>query len=218
MENNSRKIAIFDFCETLVKFQSADAYINYVIDAEKIIRHRQSLIGCVLNKVCFRLFNVSWNKHVLMKTICGLSRTDLEKYACEFYHQQIRPGLIKNSVDYLRKLKEEGYHIIIASAGFDIYINYFASEMGVDQIICSELEFVGEKFSGRLTNYDLIGNKKVKALKEILQMPTLKDCDSIAVSDSRSDLPLLNYCKKAVVVCKKTPSWIKRDMEVLIWT
>ena len=36
MKNISSKIAIFDFCETLVGFQSADAYIKYVLNEEKI--------------------------------------------------------------------------------------------------------------------------------------------------------------------------------------
>ena len=35
MENN-RKIALFDFCETLANFQTADAYVKYVISKDYI--------------------------------------------------------------------------------------------------------------------------------------------------------------------------------------
>lgn len=218
MEDCLQKIAIFDFCETLVRFQTADEYLRYVIKEEKMVQPTLSGIGSLVNKIWFRIFNVSLKKNILLKKIKGLSSDKLDEYARQFYKQFIVPMLIEESVNYLRKLKEEGYYIIIASAGFDIYIKYFANEAGVDKIICSQIGLKKGRCIGKLQDYDLIGRNKVRKIKKILHKQTLRDGDSVAVSDSHSDLPLLKYCKKAVVVCKRRPNWVKKDMEVLLWT
>ena len=71
--------------------------------------------------------------------------------------------------------------------------------------------------SGKLNGYDLIGNKKTEALAKKFNQKSLVLEDSVAVSDSRSDLPLLNYCKRKIVVCHKRPAWSTNEMEVLLW-
>ena len=71
--------------------------------------------------------------------------------------------------------------------------------------------------TGKLYGYDLIRANKVKKLKYVFGVSSLKQIDSIAISDSKSDLPLLEYCRKAVVVCKKKPKWINSWMEVILW-
>lgn len=217
MEDDMRRIAIFDFCETLVSFQTADAYLKYVLQKEEIEEPALSGLSVLFNKLCFRVFNVGWNKHIFLKKLKGIKESSLEQYAFQFYYEKIKTALIKESVDLLVKLKKEGYYIVIASAGFGIYIKYFANDMNVDQYICSEIEFKNEKATGKLSGYDLIRRKKTRKLRSVFHMNSLRNCESVAVSDSKSDLPLLNYCKKAIVVCKKKPRWLKKGMEVLIW-
>ena len=129
MNNIPKKIAIFDFCETIVRFQSADAYIKYVLKREcKNVELRHGKINSLINKVWFHFFNASISKNRLLKQLKGIDEEKLNQYANDYYEEIIVPGLIPETIEYLKKLQTEGYFIVIASAGFGIYIKYFTKE------------------------------------------------------------------------------------------
>ena len=68
MENN-RKIALFDFCETLANFQTADAYVKYVISKDYI----------KINKGDCGKYLVSWTK--LTQASCTHDYNNTHVYA-----------------------------------------------------------------------------------------------------------------------------------------
>ena len=211
------KVALFDFCETLVSFQSADPYLRYVLEKAKIRVPNKRLNINFINRVYFHLFNISICKNTLLRLTKGVPFSRMNEYAGQYYEERIKPGLIKDSIALLRKLQQEGYKIYIVSAGFDIYIKYFAQDFNVDKIICSRIKFDNGISSGKLDGVDLIGSRKTEVLTKKFNLKSLKAEDSVAVSDSRSDLPLLNYCKRKIVVCQKRPAWSTNEMEVLLW-
>lgn len=218
------KVALFDFCETLANFQTADAYVRYVMRKhnEEIKKGLAYWLQILMEKtkcsaVLFRLgFNV--NKFMLLNNLRGLSENVLTNEAKGFYNDVIKPNLIKETITELRKCKEEGFSCIIVSGGYDVYLKFFVEEYGIDKLLCSRLKFVDGTFSGTLDGKDCMNEEKVARMKKYFCKDNLKDIDSVSYSDSKSDLPFLNYTKKAVVVSNRNPKWAKNHkFDILLW-
>lgn len=223
MKNPDKKIALFDFCETLVKFQSADKFIKYVKVKEHIKPNYFYIISNVLEKtklsaILFRL-HININKFLLLKSLQGISEDCINKNAQLYYNEIVRPNIIQDVLYELKNKQKSGYRIIIVSGGYDVYLKYFKEEFNIDDLICSTLQFNNKTFTGRLNGPDCIGKEKIRLLKEKFDITNdLKNWDSISYSDSKSDLPLLNFTKKSIVVTHQSSRWaLKHKFKILIW-
>ena len=151
MQNNN-KVALFDFCETLANFQTADAYVEFV--KTHCANHKSKLlfrekVYKILKKnrvvsILTRLFpQRSINKRLICFQLRGLNYYDMDRLAKDYYDDIIKPNLIMPVVDELVELKKENYRIILVSGGYDIYLKYFAAEYGINEkdIIWGEIAF-----------------------------------------------------------------------------
>lgn len=221
---NKRKIALFDFCETLTNFQTADRYVRYVMskNTNVISKGLQYYLQIFLEKskisaVLFRL-GININKFMLLNNLKGLSYDVLNQEAKNYYQEEIKPNLIKETIQELKRLKADNYEIVIVSGGYDIYLHYFAQEYNIDQLLCSNLLFKESAFTGSLDGKDCMGDEKVVRLKKLLDKCNVDSYESIAYSDSISDLPFLKFANQAVVVSRKPQKWAKSNhFNTLLW-
>lgn len=217
------KIALFDFCETLVSFQTADAFISFVSNRHPNLIHKginyyiqKFFEKTKLSSVLFKL-GLNINKHLLLLRFKGLTYELIENEGRLFYETCIKSHYIKESINELQRLKSENYIIYIVSGGLDAYLHYFAEDYNVN-LICSELSYTDRVCNGKLKYADCMNKEKIWKLRRILHVDNLHNIDSIAYSDSIADLPLLQFAKRAVVVTKSNKKWInKYNFTKLLW-
>ncbi|MDH5939926.1 hypothetical protein L8R84_28120, partial [Vibrio splendidus] len=71
------KIAIFDFCDTLVSFQTADEFIKYcAIRRNKVKFYFFETLRYTLRR--FRILRGSANKKFLLRYIKGMKKEEIE--------------------------------------------------------------------------------------------------------------------------------------------
>ena len=217
-------IAIFDFCDTLVDFQSADAFVAYVKQrtADTFRRRlieglRTFLIKTKLIRLLQKLDSSSYiNKRLLLFELRGVSKKQLETFGESFFREVIlnryRPEVVKE----ISRLKQLGFRTCIASGGYDVYLAYVKKQLAVDELVCTSLKYKKGIFTGFFTGKDCLGNAKLTLVcKQLGKL--LTDSQSVFYSDSATDLPLLKYCCKGVVVCTKIPDWATtHHLEVLV--
>ncbi len=200
--SQKNKIALFDFCDTLVNFQTGNAYIDYIREQKNslIINFRHKL-----HKILFKI-KIKINKNYFGKmdyaaVIKGTTKQELDFYAKRFYIEKVRPRLIQNSINELKRLQKAGYRIFIVSGGYENYLKYFAEEFRCEKVFATKLQ-CNEKgiFTGKFDGLDCMGKNKIILLNEYLKDENLKNYDTVAYSDSPSDIPLLKYAKKGYVV------------------
>ncbi len=220
----NEKVALFDFCETLVDFQTADAYVDFV---RRKIRSRRMLrletVQKTLNRVKFikileKLFpGHSINKRIKLFQLKGLSKDVLVKCAEEYYSQKIKPHFIGEMIDVMKSLKADGYYVGLVSGGYGIYLQYFCKEYGLDFLISSNIEINNNVCTGRFDGLDCMNENKTYLLNRTFNK--IPD-DSVAYSDSQTDIPFLQWAKKGVVVSReKTQKWsVNNNFEEIIWT
>ena len=97
------KIALFDFCETIVKFQTADAFVHFVRNQSK--DRRMNFINKIHSfLVKSRIFAImehifpksSINKRLILFQLKGFSKSKLNEYAKLYYSDRIKPAFIKS--------------------------------------------------------------------------------------------------------------------------
>ena len=204
------KIALFDFCDTMINFQSADAYVRYVKDnVPHSVRMNflETLRGLLVKSggmmILQRLSREGYvNKRMLLQELNGLDESIMNDLAEKFYREKIRPNYVPEVIDALKRHKAEGYRMFIVSGGYDIYLKYVASEFGFEKVIATCLEFQNGRFTGHYKGDDCMKVHKVDLLRNYFGRDDLKDCDSVAYSDSASDIPMMKLCRRGVAVLR----------------
>lgn len=107
--------------------------------------------------------------------------------------------LIKNTRAGIKKLQEEGYHILAISTGFSQVIIPLCKSLGIDNIYSNVLEEKEGKLTGRIAEKKVaIDNVKFYIVKYLLEKYSIPEEDSIGVGDGYSDLDLLKAVKKRI--------------------
>ena len=132
------RIAFFDFCETLVDFQTADAFVHFVRRKHGNSRMTiRNILGVFLSKtyvlrVIDKLFHCAANKRMVLWQLKGLPQSAVETYAQEYYHDMLVPHSIKAIQERLENLQKEGWRIVLVSGGYDVYLKCYAKANGIN--------------------------------------------------------------------------------------
>ena len=212
------KLVIFDFCETLVNFQTADAFVEYIIIKEKYNKYNwinkldifltKNKFIALVNKVAPE-FNPS--KRIKLYQIRGISEKKINSYAEEFYNEKLISSLIMPVYELFQSHINNKDHILILSGGYSPYVKLFAEKHKINGYYATNLEFNSGKLTGYFDGKDCLFQQKVILLEHYLQSNNLEYSSSVAYSDSITDLPLLKWVDKAFVISKyKTQVWAKK--------
>ena len=219
------KIAFFDFCETIVDFQTADAFVDFVrertgnsrmvwmnrchtvLSKVKIIKIAEKLTG----------YRHSINKQLKLLQLRGFEYTLLDNLAKEYYQKRLKPHFIDQLLSELLNKKEQGYEIVLVSGGYSIYLKYFAEEYCVNKVISSSIGFKRNICTGKFGSIDCLNENKVILLESIYDRQNL---ECIAYSDSITDLPLLTWVDEGYVVSRgRSQKWsYENKLNEIVWT
>ena len=218
------KLAVIDFCGTIANFQTLDPYLEYVLKNERKVSY--ILLTNRVIKVVLSLFNrVIWKlgyhhylkKALMVASLKGISEETLYEYGKKYYEERVKSNLISETIGLIEKLKSEGYMTLIVSGGSKYYIEYFADDFGIDDVISAEIEISDGKCTGRLLR-ECLGKEKVEMLKEYIAQKGINVSEKLCITDSESDIPILNECNKKIIISNNAhQKWIDDSMEEIIW-
>ena len=202
------KVAVFDFCDTIVNFQTADNFVLYVSGntQNKRIKKRRFVInaikgGCIIKKIDKKTGGkFSLCKRMVLWQLRGITVDELNKCAEDYYEKEIVPNMYADMLELVVSHQKDGYLVYISSGGYDVYIERFAKEYGLDGCFCTKLKYKNGIFTGRMDGKDCMRENKTEMLNAYFSR---RPEQVIAYSDSKSDLPLLMWADNGVVVSRK---------------
>lgn len=208
-------VAIFDFCDTLVNFQTADEFVKYTFSRYPNRLKRNVVFFPIKRKLI-------GNKSALLSLLRGLTEGEIDEAAMSFYDNIVQSNIFTSMEDIIHTYQESGYKIIIISGGYSVYINLYAKKHGIDKVIANDFAYkekAGQKiFRGKCTAKDCMNQEKVFRLEDYLKGTSIEK--SVAYSDSLSDLPILKWADKGVLVskykCRKSASENNLEQIVLV--
>lgn len=209
-----RKLAIFDFCETLIGFQTANEYVEFVL------RHNEYRVRRVIYR-SYKIINKTKLLSIIYRLACGrggakripalflkgISETKLKSIAEEYYNMMLSPAIITPVINELKK-QLLTHEVIIVSGGYGIYIDVFAKEFGVSRVIANNLLFVGGVCKGKF-GVDVMNEQKIYEIERVYGLNEIDYTNSYFYTDSQTDLPLLNMVGNKIVVSReKHQLWV----------
>lgn len=218
-------VVIFDFCGTLVNFETADSFIEFICDQTGIPYKKNKIYLLVIRIIgkIFRLFcdNYILEKRLKLTLIKGLSRSQINEYGELFYNQKIKNNLVIETMNALKNYRKRGIKIALVSAAYAPYLNPFAKENGVDFVITNEFLYdKHENFTGKLMNHrDCLGDEKVSRFYSFFKKRGLEELNILcSYGDSKSDLPILKEAQKGVIIIHEKPKFRNvYDFEEVYW-
>ena len=218
----NKKLVIFDFCGTLISFQTADRYVKFCVERlqdNKTVQCRHKLIRLMntlrIFKICDHICKVNnWRKRMILWQLKGVDYNTCDKLAEAYFEEELLPNTVQPAVEKLQEHLVAGERVCILSGGYDIYIKYFAQHFGVHEVISSKIAFRDGICLGMMEGKDCMRENKLNYVR-----PLMQGLKTICYTDSRSDLPLLELADEPIVVSEKCPQeWAtERNYQQIIW-
>lgn len=218
------QLILLDFCETITTFQTFDPFIEFVIKETSPFKKRlccstpSKIFWNILTRIhCKYKKPFYYYKWFIVKMIKGTPEIELYKMGKDYYLNVIKPNLIPETIELLKQYIAKKSKLLVISGGAYYYIKYFCEEYGIHDFITTELEVVEGMITGNISE-DCLGNNKVIMLQKWLSKQNNIFELNTFITDSKTDLPLLNLVKNKIVVSKDSHQcWVTHDMKEIIW-
>lgn len=209
------KLVIFDFCETLVNFQTADCFVEYILHQSGRGKRKYNKI---LTAVLYRLRVIALTNKLfpglnLSKRMClyqlqGLPNHEMDSWSKAFVNEKIRPNLIPELMIKLKEHQQVDDYIVLISGGYEDYLNVFAQQENIPVVMGTRIQIKNNRLTGYFDGADCLHTEKVNRLNEWLSTRNNHFESTVVYSDSITDMPLFKWVDDPIVVSKnKSQLW-----------
>lgn len=191
-------VAAFDFDGTLTWRDTLLPFLHRLLGAPTLL---WVLFICSpwLAAYALRLISNHRAKAVLLQaSLAGRTQAEVQRCAQAFVREylplQWRPWAMHHLVEH----QQQGHRCIIVSASTSLYMHLAGASLGVDAVLCTEMEVVDGRYTGRMATPNCHGEEKVHRLQAWLAtefgaaQPVLH-----AYGDTSGDRPMLRLASVA---------------------
>jgi len=190
-------VAAFDVDGTLTSRDCVTPFLLRTVRvraALALMRHPALVVGAAVHRDRDRL------KEVVCTAFAGLDAEALDNVGAAFAHEIHRRWLRDDTIARLRRHRELGHQVVLASASLEPYLTPFGELLEVDGVVCTRLEQVDGRLTGRLDGANCRGAEKARRLDAWLTANGLEAALLWAYGDSNGDRELLARADHAVWV------------------
>lgn len=135
---------------------------------------------------------------LLQAALAGRTQAEVQRCAQAFVREylplQWRPWAMHQLVQH----QQQGHRCVIVSASTSLYMHLVGQSLGVDAVLCTEMEVVDGRYTGRMTTANCHGEEKVRRLQawlahEFGAAPPMLH----AYGDTSGDWPMLRLASVA---------------------
>jgi HAD superfamily hydrolase (TIGR01490 family) len=200
MRPASREVAVFDLDGTIT---DCDTYVEFlklclIRQPSRLVRSVHLPGALLLHKAGY--YDNAWLKETFLTAIAG---GYAEGRIAELAHSLVS-GLLEKHVrsgarDAIRRHRDAGHRLLLATASFDFYVASLAEELGFDEVVCTTAaRDAGNRILGKIDGKNCYGAAKVEAVLEAI--PDRESCRLTAYTDHHSDWALLQESDLPVAV------------------
>lgn len=195
-----RQAALFDIDRTLVTVNTARLYVRWRM------RRREATVGDYLqmSRVLWRYalgtLEPEREADTAFRTVRGYSEARMREECLEWYRRVVRPYISGHGRREVERCQREGQLCAILSASTPYLSEPLAEELGIDHVICTQLEVADGMFTGAFTRPLCYGPGKVQRARAWAAAHSVDLSRSSFYTDSISDLPMLETVGRPRVI------------------
>lgn len=183
--------AVFDFDGTLIEGYSAGAlyahrFRNFEIGPDELVRTAIATLGGPLDEAGFT--------ELMERGIrgwTGRTEDELLELGEQLHARQTGGALFHGAWRLVKAHQKQGHTVVIATSATRLQVQPMATEMGVEHVLCTELESEGGVLTGRVAGRTLWGAGKIAAVQRFAERHDIDLQASHAYANGDEDIPLL---------------------------
>ncbi|MEM6534022.1 MAG: HAD-IB family hydrolase [Pseudomonadota bacterium] len=192
--------AFFDFDRTLISGFSAKAFMQEQLrerrlPAKAIASTLASIAKYSAGRTNFSGFMAETTKH-----LAGETEADLDEVGEKIFREKLVAAIYPEARALLEAHREMGHTIAIVSSATKFQIEAAARELGIEYILCTDVEIEDGVLTGRVLSPTCFGKGKRTAAEDFSEDFGLDMNQSFFYTDSEDDLPLLDVVGRPRVV------------------
>jgi len=184
--------AFFDFDGTLIQGYSANALYahrarNLELGPDEFVRTVRAALSGPLDEAAF--------EDLMLQGIRGwVGRTDdeLMEVGEQLFTEEVAGALFYDAWRLVRAHQNRGHTVVIATSATRLQVAPMARELGIEHLLCSELETEGGVLTGGISGRLPWGEGKLAAVREFARRQRIPLKNSHAYANGDEDVPLLD--------------------------
>lgn len=193
-------IVFFDLDRTLIAANSGTALVRLAYN--KGLMSLSDLIRAIYLSVLYRLNLKDTLKIIddIVAWTAGLPEKVILELSSEVTENILIPSIRSEVRSELKNHREKNAKIVILSSALRPICLDVANYLGMDDIICSDLEVVQGYYTGLPLGHLCFGEEKATRLKEYCEKYNTKTVDAWYYGDSGADIPALSIVGHPICV------------------
>ena len=188
--------AFFDLDQTLLAGFSATAFFR-----ERLLSGRMApreLVASVRAALSFELGRTGFSGLMSATTAAfrGMSEASLEEIGQEVFEKHLATEIYPESRALVDAHRQAGHTVAIVSSATRYQADPLARDVGIEHVLCTQLEVTDGVFTGRVRSPTCYGEGKAIAAREFAADHGVDVGTSYFYTDSHEDLPLLEAVGK----------------------
>ncbi len=196
-----RRAALFDMDRTLIRRDSASLYVRYQRDVGEASLSTSLKVGWWLLQYTLGIVNADRVAEEALRDFRGKREAWMIESCEKWFVDYVLEHVCAAGREAVSRHREAGDLVAIVTGATPYAAKPLARELGIDHVVCTELEVdEGGCFTGRVNKPLCYGNGKIERLAAIAEREGFALEDATFYSDSITDLPLLERVKTPIVV------------------
>jgi phosphatidylglycerophosphatase C len=193
-----RAVAVFDLDGTLTHHDTLVPYLAASLAAHPARAWRLAVVPGALARFAFDRDRGRLKSRLIRALLGGCSRVAVDALTERFLDEHWSRLFRREALAALERHRAAGDYLVLLSASTDCYVTAIGARLGVDEVICTELQWDGDRLDGALVTPNRRGAEKSRCLARLRdQHPGARFA---AYGNSRSDLDHLSQVESGVLV------------------
>ena len=201
-----KELALFDLDHTLLDVDSDYLWGEYIVKHNLVdeAEYRTANQKFYQDYIEGTLDATEYNEFVA-QFLSSLPMDRLHELREDYIKSEIEPHIRPKAMEVLCQHVEQGNKVVIISATNDFVVSAIAKRFGIEDadVLSTPLEIQDERYTGKLTDKPNFQEGKIYHLNKWLEKQQASGTTFIktyAYSDSKNDIPLLEWADVAVCV------------------
>jgi len=197
----ARRAALFDLDRTLIRVDSARLYTQFRRDRGEATLTDVLRVALWVAQYSLGIIDAPKVARKALENFRGREESWLLRNCAEWFPQYVLPHVQQAGRRAVQQHREAGDFVAIVTGATRYVAEPVAAELGIDHVICSELEIdQAGRFTGRVVEPLCYGPGKIERTLKLAEREGFRVEDACFYSDSITDLPLLEFVKAPIVI------------------
>lgn len=194
------RAAFFDVDKTILSQNSGTLFVKYLYEQGRATR--MDLVKGLATYLQYKvnILDIDRFTKQAVKQLRGQSEAEMVAFCARWYEDVVRNFIYPEARAAIQRHLQEGYVVAIVTGATRYVAEPLAKDLGIDHVICTQLDVRQGMFSGRVVEPICFGEGKILKLGKFVEEHRIELAWSYFYTDSISDMPLLEIVGHPQVV------------------